>query len=68
MLKKKRHICHAMGSVMDIAPSTDYMQYVPNDPIERRIQRHFEKTGNSIKVAIDRLAAGHGKKSSYPGA
>lgn len=56
MTKKIKNILRGAGSVMDIAPATNYNQFVPEKNIAKRMEGHWVRTGKNIQKAIDRFA------------
>ena len=55
MTKHFQNILKGIGSVMDIAPCNDYGRFVPTENIQKRMQGHWERTGNTIKAAAERF-------------
>ncbi len=56
MTKRLKYIIKGVGSVMDIAPSTDYSRFVPKETAGERMQGHWERVGQHINIAINRFA------------
>jgi hypothetical protein len=56
MTKQFQNILKGIGSVMDIAPSTDYTRFVPKKTATERMQEHWQRTGWHIQQAIDHFA------------
>lgn len=56
MIKQLKHILKGVGSVMDIAPCADYSRFIPKESANERMRKHWERTGQHIKHAIDRFA------------
>lgn len=56
MTKQLKHILKDVGSMMDIAPSTDYSRFVPKETAEERMRGHWERVGQHINIAINRFA------------
>lgn len=56
MTRQIKHILKGVGSVLDIAPSTNYSRFVPKEPLDKRMQGHWKRTGRHLQHAINRFA------------
>lgn len=55
MGKRLKHILRGAGSVLDICPTSKSVQLsIPKNPTER-MRRPWERTGQAIQRAIDRV-------------
>jgi len=62
MAKNIKHVIKGIGSIMDISPSSDYGKYISRATVDKRLQSHFERAGQSIKLAIIRYSEENEKK------
>ena len=63
MTKNIKHILKGVGSVMDIAPSSDYSHFIPKETPSERMRGHWERTGNHLTRAVKRFADEQEKKN-----
>ena len=62
MTENIKHILKGIGSVMDIAPSSDYSHFIPKETPSERMRGHWERTGNHLARAIESFADEQEKK------
>lgn len=62
MTEHIKHILKGVGSVMDIAPFSDYSHFIPKETPSERMRGHWERTGSYLKCAIERFADEQEKK------
>jgi hypothetical protein len=55
MTKHFKNILRGVGSIMDIAPFTDYRRFVPKENIQERMHGHWARTGRNIQHAVKRF-------------
>ncbi|BBO82463.1 hypothetical protein DSCO28_30290 [Desulfosarcina ovata subsp. sediminis] len=53
MTKLLRNVIKGAGSIMDIAPRTDYRRFVSKESPSKRIARYWKETGRYIKHSMD---------------
>jgi len=53
--KSIENIFRGIGSVMDIAPSTNYSLFVSKKTVNQRMQEYWERTGQHLQCAMDRF-------------
>lgn len=56
MTEKVRNILRGAGSIIDIAPATNYRKYVPEKNVAKRMGGHFSRVGKNLQTAIDRFS------------
>lgn len=56
MNKHLQNILKGIGSVMDVAPSTDYNRFVSKEGGAERMRGHWVRTGKHIQCAMNRFA------------
>lgn len=56
MTEKVRNMLRGAGSIMDIAPATNYRKYVPEKNISKRMEGHFTRVGKNIQTAMNRFS------------
>jgi hypothetical protein len=56
MTGKVRNMLRGAGSIMDIAPATNYGKYVPEKNIAKRMEGHFTRVGKNIQAAMNRFS------------
>ena len=55
MTEQVRYILKGIGSILDIAPKTNYLRLIPRGTPNERIGRSWERTGHHLRVAIKRF-------------
>lgn len=55
MRAKTKNIIRGIGSVMDIAPRSDYRRYIPTKTPAEQMRSHWESVGNSIRRVLVRF-------------
>ncbi len=56
MTARIRYILRGIGSVLDIAPCTDYEQYVPKKSPQERIAERWQRVGRHLTLAFEKFA------------
>jgi hypothetical protein len=56
MTDKIKNMLRGAGSVLDIAPASNYRKYVPEKNPAKRMEGHFARVGKNIQTAIDRFS------------
>ncbi|MCF8111205.1 MAG: hypothetical protein K9J85_06920 [Desulfobacteraceae bacterium] len=56
MTEKVKNILKGAGSIMDIAPATNYKKYVPQKNTTKRMEGHWRRVGKNIQTAIERFS------------
>lgn len=59
MKKTTRNILRGMGSIMDIMPRrepVDFLQFIPKGTPEERMRETWDRVGDCLKTAMDRYA------------
>ena len=54
----------SMGSILDIAPETQYEQFLPRESFNERLRASFERTGLAIRHAMDMKTDEHGTQEN----
>jgi hypothetical protein len=55
MSQRLKNILEGFGSVLNIAPSTNYKKYIPSRDYSNRLERRWFRVGNHIRKAINRF-------------
>lgn len=63
MTKHLKSFFKGAGSVMDIAPETDYRRFVPKGTPAERIGRHWVRVGKHLSTSMGRFANDQKKKN-----
>ena len=53
MINRKLKMIQNFGSILDIAPETQYEQFMPRESFNERLRASFERTGLAIRHAMD---------------
>lgn len=56
MTEKVKNMLRGAGSILDLAPATNYRQYVPRQKAAKRMEGHFARVGRNIQTAVDRFS------------
>ncbi len=56
MTARIRYILKGIGSVLAIAPCTDYEQYVPKKTSQERMTERWQRVGRHLSLAIEKFA------------
>jgi hypothetical protein len=56
MTKQIKNIIRGVGSLLDVAPSTDYSEFVPKESTAERIHKSWTRTGESIQRSLNHFA------------
>ena len=55
MAARFRYILEGIGSILDIAPDTDYGKFVPKKTPQERMAERWQRVGRHINVAIQKV-------------
>ncbi len=55
MSQKLKNILEGVGSVLNIAPATNYGKYVPSRKYKKRLERRWFRVGQNMQRAINRF-------------
>lgn len=64
MTKTLRTVLASIGSVLDIAPRADYGCFVPRETPEERMRGHWQRSGDSIRRAMQRCDDGQAPQAA----
>jgi hypothetical protein len=62
-MEKTTHIIRGIGSVLNIAPATDYAHFIPKGTTNERMRRILERTGRHFEIAVRRFDDEHKKET-----
>ena len=54
MKKRVKYILKGAGSIMNIAPASDYSRFISKESVSKRISNHWVRTGRYIHNSIKR--------------
>ncbi len=63
MTDQVKYVLKGIGSILDIAPRTNYLHFIPKGTPNERIGRSWERTGRHLRVAIKRFEDGQKKEA-----
>ena len=56
MTRQIKNIIRGVGSLLDVAPTTDYSEFIPKESTAERIHKSWTRTGESIQRSLDHFA------------